>query len=582
MKGRDIVRSTTPISMRKLLSVAFLCFSLPAMALLLVLSFFTVRRQSDAEVKSYQNNLVTYASNLERTLYNTNTQLSYTAFTNPKFQIFSWSDSLFEKHSYAYEIMNPFTVILNQEQLIGGFFLYSSSPSYYYPAYQIDYSYEDKQRVYAFLSETASLPDERQNWVTLELSDRLVLIRTSRIEDNLCAAMIDPALDQAVTSASSPQDGTFFFYATREGNVFYPKEFQARWEDSFDSSPVTNIKYDSRSYCLIKTPVKNSSVFLCCLIPRKGFWYTLSSSEKTVLLLILLLFCLAPFLWMALYKQLLSPLTILSSYMNQIADGNYSLLVPEDQKITELRDFSHTLNHTLQSIHQLKEESYERKLDLQQAQLQYLHLQIRPHFYINCLNNIYSLAKNKKYDEIQEMILSLSDYFRYVFRNSQKLVTLTEELHSIKSYVCLRQNNFASTLSLTMDIDAATADILILPLSLLTFVENCIQHSKNITNLAIHVVSRLLVTPKGHYLNLIISDNNGGFSAEDLEYLNHIGERKSLYDNYHVGISNIYYRMKLTWHDEGMLFFYNQNHGSCAEIIIPAGKEEEPNDHFDC
>lgn len=576
------MRSNTPTSRQKLLSAAFLCFSLPAMALLLVLSFFTVRRQSDAEIKSYQNNLATYASNLERTLSNTNTQLSYTAFTNPKFQIFSWSDSLFEKHSYAYEIMSPFTVILNQEQLIGGFFLYSASPSYYYPNYQIDYSYEDKQAVYAFLSEAASLPAEGENWTALELSDRLTLIRTSRIGENLCAAMIDPALDQAVTYASNPQEGVFFFYATREGDVFYPKQFQTRWEEGFDSSPVKNIKCDGHPYCLIKTPVKNSNVFLCCLIPRKGFWHILSLSEKTILLLILLLFCLAPFLWMALYKQLLGPLTVLSSYMNQIADGNYSLLVPEDQKITELQDFSHTLNHTLQSIRRLREESYERKLDLQQAQLQYLHLQIRPHFYINCLNNIYSLAKNREYDEIQEMILSLSDYFRYVFRNSQKLVTLTQELHCVKSYIRLRQNNFSTALSLTMDIDAASAEILILPLSLLTFVENCIQHSRNITGLAIHVRSHLLTTPRGRCLNLTVSDNNGGFSAEDLEYLNHIGERKSLYDDYHVGISNIYYRMKLTWHQEGMLFFYNQDHGSCVEIIIPAEKEEKPNDHFDC
>lgn len=577
----DIVRFNTPINMRKLLSAAFLCFSLPAMALLLVLSFFTVQRQSDAEIKSYQNNLITYASNLERTLYNTNTQLSYTAFTNPKFQIFSWSDSLFEKHSYAYEIMNPFTVILNQEQLIGGFFLYSASPSYYYPNYQIDYSYEDKQTVHTFLSEAASLTAERESWVTLELSDRLVLIRSSRIGENLCAAMIDPALDQAMAYASNPQEGILFFYATKEGDAFYPKELQSKWEDGFDSSPVKNVTYGGRSCYLIKTPVKNSSVFLCCLIPRKGFWHILSPSEKIILLLILLLFCLAPFLWMALYKQLLNPLTVLSSYMNQIADGNYSLLVPEDQKITELQDFSHTLNHTLQSIHRLKEESYERKLDLQQAQLQYLHLQIRPHFYINCLNNIYSLAKNKEYDEIQETILSLSDYFRYVFRNSQKLVTLTEELHCAKSYVYLRQNNFASTLLLTMDIDAATADIFILPLSLLTFVENCIQHSKNITGLTIHIRSRLLTTPKGRYLNLTVSDNNGGFSAEDLEYLNHIGERKSLYDDYHVGISNIYYRMKLTWNQDGELFFYNQDCRSCVEIIIPVGKEEKPNDHYD-
>ncbi len=50
--------ANTSISIKKLLSVVFLCFSLPAMALLLVLSLFTVRRQSDAEIKSYLTRIV--------------------------------------------------------------------------------------------------------------------------------------------------------------------------------------------------------------------------------------------------------------------------------------------------------------------------------------------------------------------------------------------------------------------------------------------------------------------------------------------------------------------------------------------
>lgn len=574
--------ANTSISIKKLLSVVFLCFSLPAMALLLVLSLFTVRRQSDAEIKSYQNSLITYAGNLERVLYNTNTQLTYTAFTDSKFQIFSWSDSLFEKHNYAYEIMNLLKIILNQEQLIGGFFLYSASPSYYYPIYQTNYSYEDKQVIYRFLSEATGLATERDRWVTLELSDRLVLIQSSRIGDNLCAAMIDPALDQAVAHASRAEEDTLFFFATESGEAFYPKGLFTGWDESFDANPVQTVEYNHRPCCLIKSPVENSSVILCSLLPRKGFWRILSPSEKTILLLIILLFGSVPFLWMALYQQLLRPLSILSGYMNQIADSDRFLLVPEDQKIAELQNFSRTLNHALQSIRQLRLEAYEQKLNLQQAQLQYLHLQIRPHFYINCLNNIYSMAKNKKYDDIQEMILSLSDYFRYVFRDNQKLVTLTEELHSVKSYISLQQINFARPLSLTMDIDAKTVDIQILPLSLLTFVENSIRHSRNMVSLAIHIKSRLLNTPKGHYLNLIVSDNNGGFSAQDLEYLNHIVEQKNLYDDYHVGISNIYYRMTLTWHQEGMLFFYNQDDGSCVEIISPARKEEKSDDYSDC
>lgn len=423
--------------------------------------------------------------------------------------------------------MNLLKIILNQEQLIGGFFLYSASPSYYYPIYQTNYSYEDKQVIYRFLSESTGLATERDRWVTLELSDRLVLIQSSRIGDNLCAAMIDPALDQAVAHASRAEEDTLFFFATESGEAFYPKGLFTGWDESFDANPVQTVEYNHRPCCLIKSPVENSSVFLCSLLPRKGFWRILSPSEKTILLLIILLFGSVPFLWMALYQQLLRPLSILSGYMNQIADSDRFLLVPEDQKIAELQNFSRTLNHALQSIRQLRLEAYEQKLNLQQAQLQYLHLQIRPHFYINCLNNIYSMAKNKKYDDIQEMILSLSDYFRYVFRDNQKLVTLTEELHSVKSYISLQQINFARPLSLTMDIDAKTVDIQILPLSLLTFVENSIRHSRNMVSLAIHIKSRLLNTPKGHYLNLIVSDNNGGFSAQDLEYLNHIVEQKN-------------------------------------------------------
>ena len=96
------------ISIRKLLITVFLCFSLPAMLLLLVLSYFTIQRQSDAEVQTYQNNLSVYASNLERVLENTNSQLASIAYSNQTFQLFAYADTLYEKHQYASEIMTLF------------------------------------------------------------------------------------------------------------------------------------------------------------------------------------------------------------------------------------------------------------------------------------------------------------------------------------------------------------------------------------------------------------------------------------------------------------------------------------------
>lgn len=563
------------IGMRKLLLTVFLCFSLPAMTLLIMLSYFTVQRQSDAEVKTYQRNLTAYAGNLERVIRNTDAQLSSIAYSNQSFQLFSCSETLFKKHLNAIEIINPLNMIQTQEDLIGGFFLFSSSPSYYYPIWKTTYSYENIRLISSFLSDTAAYPEKRSQWNLLALSDRLVYLKALGTNSNLIAAMIDPSLDSALQNVSKSNDNTFLFFATDSGEALYPLNFLESWENGWNDSPIQKGVFRNRPYRLIKYKIPDTEISMCYLIPQKSAWNLLKPAERIILILIVLLFFSVPFIWFALYRQLFRPLSALADNMRLIAKGQSPLQVPEDQPVDEFRTFSHTLNYMLQSIQRLQKESYEQKLDLQQAQLQYLYLQIRPHFYINCLKNIYSLAEQQQYKQIQEATLSLSDYFRYVFRDFNKMVSLSQELHFIKTYVTLQRINYARSVTLSMDIDARTSENEILPLSLLTFVENSMKHSQNTTNLSIHICSHLLETPKGMRLNLTVSDNNGGFSPEDLEILNHIPKYKSLYENYHVGISNIYYRMELTYHHEGMLFFYNQDNGSCVEITIPVKKENE-------
>ena len=54
--------------------------------------------------------------------------------------------------------------------------------------------------------------------------------------------------------------------------------------------------------------------------------------------------------------------------------------------------------------------------------MNYLQLQIRPHFFLNCLNTIYSMAQTQLYEEIMKMSMITSNYFRYIFQNTQDLV----------------------------------------------------------------------------------------------------------------------------------------------------------------
>lgn len=567
---------TNSISIRKLLIVVFFSFSVPAMILLFSFSFFTVQRQVNAEISSYQDNLSAYGSNLERVLENTTDQLNSIAYGNSLFRLFSYAESVAEKHTYANELMKQLTLIQNQENLVVGFFLYSLDPYYHYPLMKVTYSYDDTKLILTFLSEAATDPQQQNRWIPFELKDRIVYLRATAKDSNLIAAMIDPSFDSQIQEAVANENGIYLFFTTQDGIPLHPLDQLQLWDGSWTDSTVQNGTYNHQAYRLIKHKLTAEEIYLCYLIPKIFFWNLLTFSEKMIILLFGLLIFSVPFLWLILYRQLLKPLSALSAHMEQIIDAQDILQVPETQSIAELRDFSKTLNYMLNNIRHLKLEAYERKLDLQQAQLQYLHLQIRPHFYINCLKNIYSLAEKQKYEQIQQLTLSLSDYFRYVFRDNKKMVTLSDELHSVKSYVTLQQLNYNRKLSLHMEIDARATDVKILPLSLLTFVENSIKHAHNASALDIHIQAHLLGASSSEpCLNMVVSDNNGGFLPEDLERLNHIQNYKSLYDDYHVGISNIYYRMEFTYHEKGMLFFYNQGDGSCVEITIPILREEE-------
>lgn len=66
-------------------------------------------------------------------------------------------------------------------------------------------------------------------------------------------------------------------------------------------------------------------------------------------------------------------------------------------------------------ISRLKVEVYEKELEKQKIQSDFLRVQIQPHFYANILNLIYGLAQVKDYGAIQKLSSNTAGYFRYHF-----------------------------------------------------------------------------------------------------------------------------------------------------------------------
>ncbi|WP_299519001.1 sensor histidine kinase [Winogradskyella sp.] len=120
----------------------------------------------------------------------------------------------------------------------------------------------------------------------------------------------------------------------------------------------------------------------------------------------------------------------------------------------------------------------EAQLKLKEQELNYLKMQIHPHFLFNTLNTMYGYAL-KKAQETPEMILKLSNLLDYLLYHVDKpLVLLSDEINHIKDYISLEQMRFNDTLDVNFYDSGCSKSIEIAPLLFLPFVENSFKHGK--------------------------------------------------------------------------------------------------------
>lgn len=122
----------------------------------------------------------------------------------------------------------------------------------------------------------------------------------------------------------------------------------------------------------------------------------------------------------------------------------------------------------------------QRNMQLQKenanAELQLLKAQIHPHFLFNTMNNIYSYTQNTS-PVASRLVMGLSDLLRYMlYECNQALVPLSKELKMLQDYIMLEQIRYNHQLQISIEVPDNTDDLLIAPLLLLPFVENCFKH----------------------------------------------------------------------------------------------------------
>ena len=117
--------------------------------------------------------------------------------------------------------------------------------------------------------------------------------------------------------------------------------------------------------------------------------------------------------------------------------------------------------------------------DRRQMELQFdvLKSQLSPHYLFNSLNTISSLIDVDK-KQAETFIRRLVESYEYVLNTKdKKLVSLSEELDSVRAYIYLLRVRFGDALNVDINIPSEVLGLKVPPLTLQLLVENAVKHN---------------------------------------------------------------------------------------------------------
>ncbi len=356
----------------------------------------------------------------------------------------------------------------------------------------------------------------------------------------------------------------------REFPLFPDYDFSA---SDFTDSHFVSIPVDS----------SNNDYRISLYIPKTAILGAFSQFLYIIVLLFLLVLLFFCFQLYSVYKEMIVPILSVTAAMESIQQGDYDSQIAVPDTNDEFARLIQTFNHMICRIDNLKIQVYEKKLNQAYARLAYLTLQIKPHFFLNCLNLLYSLGLSGRSELVADFSSALMKHFRYLFQNPDVLVTLAEELEHIKNFLHIQQIRFRNCLTTEYEIQEEAYEWKIPVLSCHTFVENIFKHAYHDTQkMQIRITAYTEICEGAPFLSVRIEDNGKGFPKEALTQFNApIGpmdgdvkpqtESKGLSSGSHIGIANI--RQRLYYLYGAGQWFTCENlpdKGACICMKLPA------------
>lgn len=342
--------------------------------------------------------------------------------------------------------------------------------------------------------------------------------------------------------------------------------------ESFTNEEEITGKSVGSEFLEVLAPSRLHAFQLHALIPKGEIYKSVAILKWMLILISLIFLLLITAQYITTNRYILKPLQILKEAMVKIKNGDLSAKVNDPSVNPDFEEVYEALNNMSDEITRLKIDVYEERIKKQKFELEFLRMQIKPHFFLNCLNIIYSLVNAGRYQLIQTMVVRLSDYFRYIFRTTDSFVNVEKELEHVENYLQIQAVRYPDRFTYKIRRDTDTKNIIIPPMMIQTFVENSIKYGfSNPARDQLKIGIRVL--EEEEIYSITVRDNGKGFPSEILDKLQK-GISLEDEDGNHIGIQNTLKRLELLYQQRAVVNFENEE-GAQVHIYLPKHQVEK-------
>ncbi len=304
---------------------------------------------------------------------------------------------------------------------------------------------------------------------------------------------------------------------------------------------------------------------------------TMSERAKVVrmaVLLFILVIAVAAIFLILITRSITRPVRRLCDAAEEIGQGHFDTRINIAAN-NELSIVGDSFNRMAQQVTALIGDIREEQIYNRNMEQKLLQAQINPHFLYNTLDNILWLSEAGRKEDVQALVMSLSQFFRTTLSGGRDIITLREEISHVEAYLQIQKFRYRDILSYEIHVPEDLLEVPVIKMTLQPLVENALYHGiKNKRGMGLLKITAYRQEP---FVCIEVSDNGIGMKEEDLEAVRALasGSREIEADNTGFGIANAAQRLRLNFGEQYVIRIDSTYTEGTTVTVYNPGKQDQ-------